>query len=137
MAYQAFPPGTGLVYSWRSPVIDLVGGAVPTNYQVIPPMPFRLGPFFSGFWEIVTTNTCTVSPTFQIGINSSFNDLYASQTQAGFTTGVAYTRVTPTAASPFILGDLTANGMSVRITVAATATALTARFTWVSSLVPV
>lgn len=107
-------------------VIDLVGGTLGA-YVIIPPTPARLIPL-SKFWEIKTTTGASVGPTYSIGSNSSsFNNICASQTTATLASQAAETLLSPASISPVPAVDLTASGLQLNFTVAATATALTAR----------
>lgn len=107
-----------------SAVIDLT---ITGTYAVVLPAAIR-AKVVSAVWEIRSTNTVSVAPTFSIGSNSaSFNDIAASQTPAGFTTQAVETQLTSTLINPIPVKDLTTSGIKVIVTGGATATALTAR----------
>lgn len=119
---------------WASAVIDLT--AAPATYQVISACPYRL--FRSlGFWEIKSTSGASVGPTWSGGSDAGVSNLLPSQTTAALASQAAETLVAVTSVNPVIFADLTANGLSVKITNAATATGLTARFIMFGALVPV
>jgi hypothetical protein len=129
--------GPGLVA--YSDVIDLVGG--PTGaYVVLPPTAARLFTIFYG-WELKTVGgTRSVAPTFSAGSNStSFNNLFASQTVAAFTSQAAETVVLPTLIGPIPTVDLTTSGLNVNVTALATGATpvLTARLVIQFQLLPV
>jgi hypothetical protein len=105
---------------------------------LLPPMEYRFSFIDSALFEILTTDTCTVAPTLSIGTDSpAFANIYTAQTTAAWTTGVQYGRVSPaTTASPLLFQDLSTSGLKLRVSVGATATALTARLFWTGRLAP-
>jgi hypothetical protein len=118
-----------------SAIIDLTAAAA--TYVIIPPTVARFRAV-SIQWEIKTTNTVTVAPTYSVGTNAaSFNNVVASVTPAAFTTQAAETAITLTVAAPVQVADMTASGLVLNVTNPATATALTARITVAYGLAPV
>jgi hypothetical protein len=129
----------GVVHcAWVSEVIDLT---VTGTYDLVPPVGYR---FDRGAvaWEIKSTGgTISTSPTYSVGANdATYNDYLAAQTSAGFTTQAAETIVSPGSfVTPTPVRDISANGIKIVVSVAATGTSpvLTARLRMLGTLVPI
>jgi hypothetical protein len=124
--------------AWVSEVIDLT---VTGTYDLVPPMGYRFDRGAVG-WEIKSTGgTISTSPTYSVGANAAtYNDYLAAQTSAGFTTQAAETIVSPGSfVTPTPVRDISANGLKVVVSVAATGVApvLTARLRILGTLVPI
>lgn len=115
------PAGTGIVFSFVTPPIDLTAVAV-TN--LLAAMPFRLARISSAIavasWLIETTSgTLSGDGTFSLGTTSAaFANIMASQsTPAALRTQAAHTYVTiGTSVSPAFAADLTASGLNLNVT---------------------
>jgi len=135
---------------WGVPVSSIGGGQVagmfksavvdfktPATIPVIPPIGYRIATLAGMFAEVKTATAATVAPTLQGGTDAGASNIVASQTPAAIVTQPIETRVTIPLLTPLVLGDLSANGFNMKITVGATATALTGRFYLLAGLMPI